>query len=95
MTKEEYVEKIKLHSKAFDDLWFQIVKDTNSFVDNQDEVVSSVYNLNKSIENFIDSLCLSGAWIQDRIEGYSTNPNNKKYRGSLTKKIRKALGYNT
>ena len=37
---------------------------------------------------FVNNLCLSGAWIFDR--------NNHKFprdRGSLTKKIRKALGY--
>lgn len=45
------------------------------------------------IESLTDYLALSGAWIQDRINRKSGITSNKNYRGSLTKKIRKALGY--
>lgn len=54
-----------------------------------------MYSLSNNVEKFVDNLCLSGAWIYDRIEKQSGAPHslNPKYKRSLTKKIRKALGY--
>jgi len=91
MTKEEYIIQMKKHENEFGDLWTKIVQDTNQFVkDNPDIEFDSFQN---SVEHFIDSLCLSGAWIEDRINKKTSIPGNIKYNGSLTKKIRKALGY--
>ena len=87
MTKEEYINKMKQHEIEFELLWRKIVDDTNDFIkDNPDGVYTDVFTNN--VEIFIDTLCLSGAWIHDRL-------NNKKPRdrGSLTKNIRKVLGY--
>lgn len=87
MTKEEYINKMKQHEIEFELLWRKIVDDTNDFIkDNPDGKCTDAFTNN--VELFIDTLCLSGAWIQDRL-------NNKKPRdrGSITKNIRKVLGY--
>ena len=47
-----------------------------------------MWSFQNDVEKFSDYLSLSGAWIQDRI-----NNRYPKDRGSLTKKIRKALGF--
>jgi hypothetical protein len=91
LTKAQYEAKMKKHEQAFDKLWKKMVDDTNQFIkDNPDRSMSQFQN---SIEKFIDQLCLSGAWITDRINGKSGVPSSSNYRGSLSKKIRKALGY--
>lgn len=63
----------------------------NKFDEHNPEV--SMYSLQNNVNKFSDQLCLSGAWVQDRINGKSGVHTNSKYRGSLTKKIRKSLGY--
>ena len=90
MKKQDFTERMKQHESKFDAIWQDIVSDVNEYIkDNPEE---TMYSLN-SVDKFTDSLCLSGAWIQDRINGKSGVSSNPKYRGSLTKKIRKALGY--
>ena len=91
MTQQEYIERMKAHENKFDELWQEIVKDTNNFVKENEEV--SMYSFQNNVSKFVDQLSLSGAWVQDRINGKSGVYYNPKYRGSLTKKIRKALGY--
>ena len=76
---------MKQHEDSFDKLWRKIVDDTNDFIKDNPEM--TMYSL-QHIEKFSDSLALSGAWMQDRING-----KTPKDRGSLTKKIRKALGF--
>ena len=92
MTKDAYIKRMKAHEARFDKLWTKIVQDTNQFiVDNPD---IGMYTMQQTpIEGFIESLCLSGAWIQDRIDNKSGIPGNSNYKGSLSKKIRKAIGY--
>lgn len=92
MTKEEYIIQMKKHQNEFDHLWIKIVDDTNQFIkDNPDIRFDSFQN---SVEHFTDILCLSGAWVQDRINNKCGLPNTNEYKGSLSKKIRKTLGYN-
>ena len=86
MKKETYIKRMKSHEDKFDILWAKIVKDTNEFIKDNPDV--GMYSLQNNIEKFSDSMTLSGAWIQDRINGKTWNN-----RSSLTKKIRKALGY--
>lgn len=86
MTKEVFIEKMKQHESEIDKIWMKIVEDTNKFIKQNPEV--SMYSFQNNIENFSDDLCLKGAWIQDRING-----KMPKDRGSLTKKIKKALGF--
>ena len=85
MTTVKYKKRMKQHEATFDRLWSKIVDDTNNFI--KDNPEKTMYSL-QHIEHFTDSLALSGAWIQDKING-----KKPKDRGSLTKKIRKALGF--
>jgi hypothetical protein len=85
MTTVKYKKRMKQHEATFERLWSKIVDDTNDFI--KDNPEKTMYSLGQ-IGKFIDSLALSGAWIQDRIDG-----KKPKDRGSLTKKIRKALGF--
>ena len=85
MKRETYVKRMKANEERFDKLWRKIVDDTNSYIEKNPE--KTMYDL-QSVENFSDYMCKSGAWIQDRINGKMPTD-----RGSLTKKIRKALGY--
>lgn len=77
---------MKQHEASLDKLWMKIVKDTNEFIEDNPDI--TMYSFQNNIEHIIDGFCLKGAWIQDRING-----KMPKDRGSLTKKIRKALGY--
>ena len=86
MKKETYVKRMKANEERFDKLWRKIVDDTNSYIEKNPE--DSMYGFQNNVLNFSDYMCKSGAWIQDRINGKMPRD-----RGSLTKKIRKALGY--
>jgi hypothetical protein len=86
MRKATYIKKMKKHEERFDKLWGMIVEDTNRYIEKNPE--NTMYSLQNNVEKFSDYLCKSGAWIQDRINGKMPRD-----RGSLTKKIRKALGY--
>ncbi len=88
MNKKQYQKRLQQHSRSFEKIWTKITKDTNNYVDAGNNDSDS-----REVENLVDDLCLSGAWIKDRIEGKSGNPHSDKYRGSLSKKIRKVLGY--
>lgn len=45
------------------------------------------------IERIVDNVCLHAAWIYDRIQDKTCTHHSPDYRRSLTKKIRKALGF--
>lgn len=81
--------------KQFDKLMSKTDQEIIDFVNAQGIV--SEYTFMGSLNNankLTDSLCLSGAWVRDRLTGFSGAPGVPEYRGSLTKKVRKALGYN-
>lgn len=88
MNKKQYEKRLQQHSRSFEKLWVKIVKDTDSYINNGNSDADS-----RQIERLVDELCLSGAWIKDRLDGKSGNPHSDKYKGSLSKKIRKSLGY--
>ena len=100
MTKRERAisslnKKMQNQIKQFDNWMSQTDKEIIDFVDKYGIV--SEYTLQGSLHNaekLTDSLCLSGAWIQDKLTGRVGVPSHPEYRGSLTKKVRKALGYN-
>ena len=88
MDKQEYLRRMKEHEDSFEVLWMKIVEDTNEFIESNPKLDTEKASEERSIEKMVDSICLSGAWIMDRLNG--KHPND---RGSLTKKIRRALGY--
>ena len=85
--------KLKKREQQFDKLWMKTVDDVNHYVQKHG-TDDDLGQFKRSAESYADSLCLSGAWIYDRLTGHTTWSGSK-YKGSLTKKIRKALGYNT
>ena len=86
MKEATYIKRMKANEERFDKLWRKIVDDTNSYIEKNPD--TNMHNFQNNIEKFSDYMCKSGAWIQDRING-----KMPKDRGSLTKKIRKVLGY--
>ena len=85
MTRDKYLKRMKQHEASFDKLWWKIVNDTNEYIESEKK--SKTFAIG-NLESFIDQLSLSGAWIKDRLDETKMTD-----RGSLTKKIRKALGY--
>lgn len=100
MTKRERAikaldKKLQNRIKQFDKLMSKTDQEIIDFIEAHGVV--SEYTFMGSLNNankLTDSLCLSGAWVRDRLTGFSGAPNTPEYRGSLTKKVRKALGYN-
>ena len=88
MDKQEYLRRMKEHKDSFEALWMKIVEDTNEFIESNPKLDTEKASEESSIEKMVDSICLSGALIMDRLKG-----KYPKDRGSLTKKVRKALGY--
>lgn len=88
MDKQEYLKRMKEHEDSFNVLWMKIVEDTNEFIESNHKLDTEKASEDRSIEKMVDGICISGAWIMDRLKG--KHPND---RGSLTKKVRKALGY--
>jgi len=88
MTRKAYLKRMAQHEATLDRLWRKMVDDTNEHVRKHGGI-----DVPNQIEKFTDSLCLKGSWIYDRIQGKICTTHNTNYRGSLTKKIRKALGY--
>lgn len=94
MTKKELISKMTEHEKEFDVLWLEIVNDINQYLEDNPEENNFYPFLCTQIDKFIDSLCLSGAWIHDKLNRKEGLPGSAGYKGSKTQKIRKALGYN-
>ena len=88
MDKQEYLKRMKEHEDSFNVLWMKIVEDTKEFIESNPKLDTGKALEERSIKNMVDGICLSGAWIMDRLKG--KYPND---RGSLTKKVRRALGY--
>ena len=49
---------------------------------------------NDDFQRAYEGPCFHGAWLYDRIQDKIAYSGGSDYRGSMTKKIRKALGYN-
>lgn len=90
MNKAELCSKMEeMHKKFQNEVWEKTFLAVLSYVDEN----GTTDDIHHTIQAYIDDLCLSGAWIQDVLNGYTGTPHGLKYRGSLGKKIRKALGY--
>lgn len=98
MTKAQYIKRMRKNEQAFSKVWSKMVDDTNAFIESNPDTtrIDSIYNPGESgnsIENIADYIIKSGAWIYDRLNGKSGVPSHANYRGSMTKKVRQALGY--
>lgn len=92
MDADQLKEKMKAHSLEFNVLWNKIIIDVNDYLkDNPDKGLDAL--MYSPVEALVDNLCLSGAWIKDRLSGIAGFVGSNTYKKSLAKKIRKALGY--
>lgn len=94
MTKDEYTKEGSILFKEYEkNISEQFVMLTEQFKkDNPDIKMNDIASINKFEEN-INYLILSCAWIIDRLNDHDTYPLGYNYHKSLTKKIRKILGY--
>lgn len=89
MTEKEFTDRLKT---IVDKLWV----DVTALVHEAQEQDGLTIETNKEVswygfgsaEDSIDSLACAAGWIDDRMRGI-----NRLHKKSLTKKIRKALGY--
>lgn len=94
IAKRSLERKLKKRNDQFEKVWMGIVVDINDHIDKYGVPSNQHADLGYDTEKLIDSLCLSGAWVQDRLTGKTGTTHSSTYKKSLTKKIRKALGYN-
>lgn len=80
-----------LHDIMDRHVWWKTVDAINEYLKHNPEGLDPSFT---KLERFSDSLCLKGAWIYDRVQSKICVTHNPDYKGSLTKKIRKALGFN-
>lgn len=86
MTDKKLLSQLKKRNKQFARVWQRTVNDMNTYLETHETVQG--YQLNTEIENLADYMALSGAWLYDR-----SNGKQRKDKGSMTGKIRKALGF--
>ena len=91
MTLDELKTKIKSHNDKIDDIWPDMVKDINKYLAKNKHIKNPTEI--KEFENIIDNLLLSGAWIHDRLQGRTARHGHSSYNGSMSKKVRKILGF--
>jgi hypothetical protein len=89
-TQKQLEKRLKQLEIAYDlTIWQKEVKAINEFLEhNPGGITPPEY-----LEKISDARCLNGAWLYDRIQDKICTAHSSQYRGSLTKKIRKALGY--
>ena len=93
-TKGQLLKRLKFLDDSFHkNIHMKAVTAVNKYLTNNKPMDKSNVWI-AEIDHMVDNLCLSGAWIYDHLQGKICTTHNKDYRGSLTKKIRKALGYN-
>ena len=86
MTKQEYIERMVQYETIQDEIWAMIVRDTNDFIrDNPNQEIGEL----REVEGIAEGLCMSGTWIIDRL-----THKNPLRNGSITKRVRRILGYN-
>lgn len=92
-TKKQLNKRIKFLLDVHDrEVWYKIVAAVNEYLKHNPKG-SNPFDI-EYIEKATDQFCGQGAWLYDRIQGKICTYGRPGYRGSMTKKIRKALGFN-
>lgn len=89
MSEQEFLEKLKSLYEKFNEEIVNLVHDaqkSHGLDFNTDERLP--FADSDKIENYRDYIACLGGWLSDRLNGI-----NRLHKKSLTKKIRKALGY--
>ncbi len=79
----------QLEDTYYRQVWNKEIVAINSFLNHNPGGITPPAFLGK----ISDKRCLDGAWLYDRIQDKICTVHSPQYRGSLTKKIRKALGF--
>ena len=89
MERSEFITRINAHRKSLNELWADIYKDVNEFTEDGEKSIIDLPEAN----SLVSDLLFNGSWIDDRLHGFTGTVGSKTYNKSLTKKIRKSLGY--
>lgn len=96
MRKKTDLEKLNDHlnkcRKSHTVIFSTAIEAINAYIAKNGHITDE-YLMHGEIEKLVDDLILSGAWIHDRLRGYTGTPHHHTYKKTLTKKVRKAIGY--
>lgn len=90
---EKLNEALKKARKSNEIIFYAIVKQVNAYLA-KNKSLTDTQIFNTEIEKITEDYILSGAWITDQLRGYTAITHHHTYKKTLTKKVRKALGYN-
>jgi len=94
-TKKQLNKRLVFLSESFDkNIRPKIVEAVNEYLEHNEPMSKNEIIWNESVEKITDNLCLFGAWITDRLQGKYGFTSHPTYPKSLSRKIRKALGFN-
>lgn len=90
MNKQEFLKELQNKYIEFEKIHYEIVDLVNEFLSNEENqyTVDTNYDLRN-----VEQLCFTYAWIIDRLNNRIGFVGGKGYNKSMSKKIRKALGY--
>lgn len=90
MNKQQFLNKLNKKMNKFEKLHYEFVDLVNKYISNEENIntIDCAYELKN-----LDQFCFTYAWIYDRLQGKSGLYGGKGYNKSMTKKVRKAMGY--
>ncbi len=91
-TRKELEKRARLLTPEIDKQCMEILKDVNMLKFELGDNFGNSLDYCEVV-NLADSLILFGARLYDEMNGYSPIVGYAKYRGSMTKKVRKAIGF--
>ena len=94
MNKDEFLKEVSnLMEKFYNEVHAPLVKVVNEYKENEDS--KTYYDLcyEQCIKR-LDDMALLTAWVIDHLDNKEGFVGSRTYNKSLTKKIRKALGFN-
>ncbi len=92
--EEKFLKELgEIMDKFYKEIHTPLVNLVNEYKENEDTRDLYYFTYQGNFKK-LDDMALLTAWVTDRIDDRKAFPESKTYRGSLTKKIRKALGYN-
>lgn len=90
MNKQQFLNKLNKKINKFEKLHYEIVALIREFTFDKENIntIDCAYELRN-----LDKFCFTYAWIIDQLNGNSGIVGGKGYNKSMSKKIRKAMGY--
>lgn len=90
MNKQQFLKRLNKKIDKFEKLHYEMVALVRDFTSDEENIntIDCAYELKN-----LDQFCFTYAWIYDRLQGKSGLYGGKGYNKSMTKKVRKAMGY--